>query len=168
MSCTAQETVTNTSEKPIHTTENTTTVIETPGGIVRIQGPWVSYYYDESSRQNFLKGTEGIIIAVAQNHKRAFPFYNDKLEGFEIIKAYTDWDMDFRKKNGNNASLIKENNSEGYQIWKFTDDKKIDNVFLYGINKDYILNFLIYTDKWEEDEKIEFLEQAYLGNKAGI
>ncbi len=52
----------------------------------------------------------------------------------------------------------------GYVIWKF-NDKKLDNVFLFGSSKDNFLNLLVYTNSWSENEKIEFLENLYKLNK---
>ena len=37
--------------------------------------------------------------------------------------------------------------------------------FLFGSSKDNFLNLLVYTDKWSEEQKINFLEELYQLNK---
>ena len=49
-------------------------------------------------------------------------------------------------------------------IWKYNDNK-LDNVFLFGSTKNCFLNLLVYTNNWDEKEKIKFLENLYQLNK---
>jgi hypothetical protein len=55
------------------------------------------------------------------------------------------------------VSKIEERATLGYFIWK-NNDKKLDNIFLFGASKTEFLNLLVYIKLWEEKEKIAFLE----------
>ena len=138
---------------------NTTTVLNTDYGIVRIPGLWVKFRYEKESRQHFLKNDEGVIIGVALTPMKLYPFYSPSKSRSDIVSAFFKWEFDYRVGAGFKSSKIKENTTEKYIIWKFTE-KLIDNVSLYGIKSDLLTNYLVYTDKWDEHKKIDFLEKT--------
>jgi len=137
---------------------NTTTVLNTDYGIIRIPGQWVKFSYEKESRQHFLKNDEGVIIGVALTPMKLYPFYSPSKTKYEIISEFFKWEFDYRVGGGFKSSKIKENTTDNYIVWKFTE-KMIDNVFLYGIKSDMLTNYLVYTDKWDEQKKIDFLEK---------
>lgn len=144
---------------------NTTTVLNTDYGVVRIPGIWMKFRYEKDSRQHFLKSEDGIIIGVALTPMKLYPFYSSSKNKSEIITDFFKWEYDYRVGAGYKCSKIKENETENYIIWKFTE-KGIDNVFLYGTKSDLLSNFLVYTDKWDEQKKIDFLEKFYSLNNS--
>ena len=144
------------------TSENT--IVKTKVGEVKIPGTWQEVSSAEDSGQTHLINREGVVIAVARNPMRAYPFYNKKNSAFQNVKAFHKWDADFRAENNFKVGKLKENAKSEYVIWKYNDGK-LDNIFLFGATNDNFLNLLVYTDAWDEDRQIKFLEDLYKLNK---
>ncbi|WP_348811584.1 hypothetical protein [Flavobacterium maritimum] len=138
--------------------------VKTNTGEVKIPGNWEQLNTVDDSGQTYLKNKDGIIIAIAQNPKKSYPFFKSNESDFENVKLFYVWDSDYWKENKFKTAKIKENSKLEYIIWKY-NDKKSDNVFLFGSTKDNFLNLLVYTNNWSEDEKIIFLENLYKLNK---
>lgn len=131
---------------------------------VKIPGKWEQLNKMDDSGQTYLKNEEGVIIAVAQNPKKAYSFFKSNKSDFDNVKAFYKWDSDFRKENRFPVEKLKENAKQQYIIWKFNEDN-MDNVFLFGSSKANFLNLLVYSNLWQESEKIQFLESLYELNK---
>jgi hypothetical protein len=140
------------------------TTVKTSTDGVKVPGSWKQLNTIDDSGQTYLKNNEGIVIAVAQNPKKAYPFFKSNKSAFENVKLFYTWDSDYRKENKFKTDKIKENAKSEYIIWKYNDGK-FDNVFLFGSAKDNFLNLLVYTNDWTEGEKISFLEKLYELNK---
>lgn len=138
--------------------------VNTNSGEVKIPGSWEQLNKMDDSGQTYLKNKEGVIIAIAQNPKKAYPFFKSNVSNFENVKLFYTWDSDYYKENKFKTEKIKENAELEYIIWKY-NDQKLDNVFLFGSSKSNFLNLLVYTNNWNEDEKIIFLEKLYKVNK---
>lgn len=138
--------------------------VKTKTSDVKIPGDWTQLNTMDDSGQTYLKNTDGVIIAIAQNPKKAYSFFKSNTSDFENVKEFYKWDADYRKENNFKIDKIKENAKEEYVIWKYNDGK-LDNVFLFGSSKNNFLNLLVYTDIWTESEKILFLENLYKLNK---
>ena len=138
--------------------------VKTNVGEVKIPGNWQQLNKIDDSGQTYLKNKEGIIIGVAQNYKKAYSFFKNNLSDFENIQLFYRWDSDYYKESKFTVKKIRENSELEYIIWKY-NDKKLDNVFLFGSSKGNFLNLLVYTAIWSEDEKIIFLENLYKLNK---
>jgi hypothetical protein len=138
--------------------------LKTKTGIVIIPGIWQQLNTADDSGQTYLKNKEGIIIAVAQNPKKAYPFFNANKSDFENVKLFYTWDSAYMKEQKLKTDKLKENPDSEYIVWKYNDGK-LDNVFLFGSSKTNFLNLLIYTNIWSEEEKIKFLEKLYSLNK---
>ena len=139
---------------------NTGTEISTEYGIVTEPGNWELFNYAEDSKQYYLKNSENIIIAITINPKKNYSFYSPTQTDLETVSDYYKWEYDYRVDNGFKTSKLKKDKQKNYIIWKFTEEG-IDNVFLYGVKSEFLVNYLVYTDQWEEGKKIEFLEQLY-------
>jgi len=138
--------------------------VKTSSGEVRIPGSWDQLNSTDDSGQTYLKNKDGVIIAIAQNPKKTYPFFKSSKSNFENVKEFYKWDSDYRKENNFKSEKIKENPELEYIIWKY-NDTKLDNVFLFGSSKDTFLNLLVYTNVWSENEIIKFLENLYKLNK---
>ena len=138
--------------------------VKTKTSDVKIPGDWTQLNTMDDSGQTYLKNTDGVIIAIAQNPKKAYSFFKSNSSDFENVKEFYKWDADYRKENNFKTDKIKENAKEEYVIWKYNDEK-LDNVFLFGSSKNNFLNLLVYTNIWTESEKILFLENFYKLNK---
>jgi hypothetical protein len=138
--------------------------VKTKTGDVKIPGNWKELSTTDDTGQTYLKNNEGVVIAIAQNPKNAYPFFNSSKSAFENVKLFYIWDSDYRKENKFKTGKIKEDSKLEYIIWKYNDGKN-DNVFLFGSTKDNFLNLLVYTNKWSEEQQILFLENLYQLNK---
>lgn len=138
--------------------------VKTNTGEVKIPGKWEQLNKMDDSGQTYLRNKEGVIIAIAQNPKKAYPFYKSNVSDFENVTLFYTWDSDYYKENKFKTDKIKENTELEYIIWKY-NDKKLDNVFLFGSSKNNFLNLLVYTANWNEEEKIFFLENLFKLNK---
>ena len=138
--------------------------VMTNSGEVKIPGKWEQLNSVDDSGQTYLKNKDGVIIAVAQNPKKSYPFFKSNKSDFENVKLFYVWDSDYWKENKFKTEKLKEDSKLEYIIWKY-NDKKSDNVFLFGSAKNNFLNLLVYTNNWSEDEKIIFLENLYKLNK---
>lgn len=139
--------------------------VTTNSGEVKIPGNWDQLNSIDDSGQTYLKNKEGVIIAIAQNPKNAYPFFKSNKSDFENVNEFYKWDSDYYKKEKHlKVEKIKENSEMEYIIWKF-NDTKLDNTFLFGSSKDNFLNLLVYTSLWSENEIIKFLENLYQINK---
>ncbi|QOW08875.1 hypothetical protein Q73A0000_00195 [Kaistella flava (ex Peng et al. 2021)] len=139
------------------------TTVKTNSGEVTIPGNWTQLNTLRKSGQTYLENDEGIIIAVAENQKKTYPFYKANQSDIENLKAFYKWDSDFRKKSNFQTQKIKESADSEFIIWKYKD--KLDNVFLIGSSENNFLSLLIYTNHWTQSEKIQFLENLYQLNK---
>jgi hypothetical protein len=151
----------------LNTTAQTTTdfsTVKTHTGDVQIPGNWAQLNTENDSGQTYLKNDEGVIIAIAQNPKKSYPFFKSDKSGFENVKLFYTWDSDYMKENKLKTDKIKENPASEYIIWKYNDGK-LDNVFLFGSAKDNFLNLLVYSNIWDEAKKVLFLETLYQLNK---
>lgn len=140
------------------------TKVKTNSGEVKVPGKWEKMNSINDSGQQFLTNKDDVIIAIAENPKKAYPFFKSNASDFENVKLFYTWDSDYYKENKFKTEKIKENAELEYIIWKYNDNK-LDNVFLFGSSKNNFLNLLVYTKKWTEDEKISFLENLYKLNK---
>jgi hypothetical protein len=138
--------------------------VKTNTGEVKIPGKWEQLNKMDDSGQTYLRNKEGVIIAIAQNPKKVYPFYKSNVSDFENVTLFYTWDSDYYKENKFKTDKIKENTELEYIIWKY-NDKKLDNVFLFGSSKNNFLNLLVYTPNWKEEEKIIFLENLFKLNK---
>jgi hypothetical protein len=138
--------------------------VKTQSGEIRIPGNWEELNKTDDSGQVYLKNKDGVIIAIAQNPKKAYSFYKSNKSDFENVKLFYVWDSDFRKENRFKTEKLKEDSKMEYVIWKYNDGKA-DNVFLFGSAKENFLNLLVYTNSWSENDKITFLESLYALNK---
>lgn len=138
--------------------------VKTNTGEVKIPGKWEQLNKMDDSGQTYLRNKDGVIIAIAQNPKKAYPFYKNNVSDFENVTLFYTWDSDYYKENKFKTDKIKENTELEYIIWKY-NDKKLDNVFLFGSSKNNFLNLLVYTTNWKEEEKIIFLENLFKLNK---
>ena len=140
------------------------TPLQTISGEVKIPGKWQQLNTAEDSGQTYLKNSDNVIIAIAKNPKRAYPFYAKEKSDFENVIAFYKWDADYRESLNSKTQKLKENPKAEYIIWKYNDGKS-DNVFLFGSSQKDFLNLLVYTNNWTEEQKIKFLENLFEVNK---
>ena len=163
--CSTKKIIESNERLPEVTMENTTSMVNTVGGVVLIPGVWQPFHYDKSSGQHFMTNLDSVTVAIANNPKKSYPFYKSGQSDFETIEVFTAWDIDFQIENKVKAMIIKKSPENEFIIWKFKDNLQIENVFLYGKSEENILNLMVSSSKWSEVEKIAFLEALYFKNK---
>lgn len=131
---------------------------------IKIPGEWKQLNTSQDSGQTYLENNDGVIIAIAKNPQKAYPFFKKDKTNFENIKEFYKWDSDYRKENNFKTKKLKENSKLEYIIWKYNDGK-LDNIFLFGSSEDNFLNLLVYSNLWSEDKQIKFLENLFEINK---
>ncbi|MES2544225.1 MAG: hypothetical protein V4548_05020 [Bacteroidota bacterium] len=136
------------------------TKVKTSTGVVKIPGTWTQLNTADESDQTYLKNNDGVVIAIAQNPKKAYPFFKPNKSAFENVKEFYKWDSDYRKQNKFKTEKLKESLKREYIIWKYNDGK-MDNIFLFGSTGSDFSNLLIYTNIWTQEKQIEFLENVY-------
>ncbi|ARV14381.1 hypothetical protein [Polaribacter sp. SA4-12] len=139
-------------------------IVKTQTTNVRIPGKWTQLNTMDDSGQTYLQNEDEVIIAIAQNPKKAYSFYKSKNSDFKNVQEFYKWDSDYRRELKFKTDEIQKNKKLEYIIWKFNDGK-LDNVFLFGSVKDNFINLLVYTNKWSEIEKVKFLKNLYKLNK---
>jgi hypothetical protein len=138
--------------------------VKTRSGQVKIPGKWEQLNTVDDSGQTYLKNKDGIVIAIAQNPKKAYSFFKSNLSAFENVKLFYTWDSDWRRESKFKTDKIKEDTTLECVIWKYNDGK-LDNIFLFGSSKDNFLNLMVYSDTWSEADQIVFLENLYKLNR---
>lgn len=148
----------------VNAPKSTSTTVETKYGNITIPGVWEQFHFDESSNQHFLKNSKGMTLAVAKNPKNRFSFYKNSRSDFETVQDYYKWESDYRNQNGQETKVMQEDQNANTIIWSY-EEKGIDNIFLYGMQSDMLVNYLIYTDLLDDGYKIDLLKTIYNSNK---
>ncbi len=71
--------------------------IKTIVGEVKIPENWNQLNSMDDSGQTYLKNKDGVIIAIAQNPKKTYSFFNSEKLDFENVKEFYKWDSDYKK-----------------------------------------------------------------------
>lgn len=140
-----------------------TTLVIVPYGNVGISGKWEKINYNESSRQHFFINRDSVIIAIAKNPKEKYPFYAEGKKDFDLVLDFYKWDADHWEQRGLQQMKVKEDRADNFVIWK-AQGEAFDNYFLYGLKNNIIVNYMIASQTWDENRKIEFLENIYKEN----
>lgn len=151
--------------------KNQTNYFIFPFGSVSIPDKWEKSSYNETSKQQFFKNSDSITIAIAFGSCNKFEFNSDNSKsGFEFIEAYYEWDSQyFITKHGLNSELKEIDSLNNFIIWRLRglfNSKKVDHYFLFGEKNCFVSNFsVLTTNKWSENQKIDFLKRIYLNAK---
>lgn len=147
---------------------NQTNYMVFPYGSVSIPDQWERTGYNKSSRQQFFRNKEGVVIAIAFGPSNKFEFNaNNSKKEFQFVKAFYEWDSQyFVNSLGLKQVLIEENDTDNYIIWRIYgeyDGSQVDTYFLVGDKRGIAHNYsLTRTDSWTIEQKIEFLKRLYL------
>ena len=148
--------------------KNQTDYFVLPFGSVSIPGKWEKTNYNNVSGQQFFTNKDSIRIAIAFNRFDKYEFNADGTKnGYEFVKAFYDWDSQFFVDSYGLQRRVLENDSIYnyilYQIYGLTNGAKFDTYFLVGEKNGNVNNLsIITTDKWTNDNKIDFLKRLYI------
>ena len=65
------------------------TTLKTNTSDVKIPGIWEQLNKMNDSGQTYMKNKEGIIIAIAQNPKKTYPFFKNNKADFDNVKLFS-------------------------------------------------------------------------------
>lgn len=152
-------------------TKNETDYFVLPYGSVTLPGKWEKTDYNTISRQQFFRNQDSVIIAIAFGRFNKYEFNTEGSKtGFDFVKAYYEWDSKYfvnshrLKRQQIESDSI--NNFMIYRIYGQIEKDDFDTYFLIGEKNGNTSNFSISdTDKWTENEKIDFLKNLFLTKK---
>lgn len=70
-------------------------ILKTNVGEVKIPGEWTQLNKMDDSGQTYLKNQNGIILAIAKNPQKAYPFYKKDNSDYKNVKEFYLWDSDY-------------------------------------------------------------------------
>jgi len=141
---------------------NTTKYREYPLGALDIPGKWYNTRYSKISGQYFFKNQDSVSLAIAFNPANKYEFYKSNLSENELLKEYYEWDSKYLKELVNGErSIIKFDTVSKFIEYRIYNDIKVNSYLLIAIKRGILINFSINTKKWNEREKINFLDTLY-------
>lgn len=141
-----------------------TSVTIFPYGDVKIPGKWTKTSESDVSGQHFFTGPDSERMAVALQPWDKFEFSenNPQITPDNFVRKFYEWDANYLKEQTKGQiKIVKENKEKNYLIWNLKSGTKQNDYFLFGLKGKTAYNLLVTTDKWNEDEKVKFLEQLY-------
>jgi hypothetical protein len=140
-----------------------------PFGSVSMPGKWDKT--NAAGAQQFFVNKDSVEIAIGFTAYNSYEFNrNGALKGFNFVKAFYEWDSKyFVDKYGLSRSMLEKDSLNNYVLYRLFGKKEkteIDTYFLIGEKNGNISNFSItITDKWTEQNKIDFLKGLFLAKK---
>jgi hypothetical protein len=152
-------------------TENETDYFVLPYGSVTLPGKWDKTNYNTISRQQFFRNQDSVIIAIAFGRFNKYEFNMDGSKtGNNFVKAYYEWDSKyFVDSHGLKRQPLENDSTNNFMIYRIygqIEKGEFDTYFLIGEKNGNTSNFSISdTDKWTENEKVDFLKNLFLTKK---
>jgi len=142
-----------------------------PYGSVSLPGKWEKTNYNSISKQQFFVNQDSQIIAIAFGRYDNYEFNKDgSYSGYSFVEKFYEWDSKYfvdtymlKRQPIVNDSI---NNFFIYRIFGEIEKVNIDTYYLIGEKNGNTSNFSIsVSNKWTENEKINFLEKIFLTEK---
>ena len=143
--------------------KNVTEYFVFPYGSVSLPGKWEKGKYDQSSRQQFFRNEESVVVAIAFGPFNKYEFNMEgSLKGHDFVEAFYKWESEFYKSAGFECTILENDSANPYLLFKVVGHDA-NTVFLYGEKNGGVSNFSVQTaDKWTEAEKVQFLKTLFL------
>ncbi len=152
-------------------TKNETDYFVFPYGSVTLPGKWDKTNYNTISRQQFFRNQDSVIIGIVFGRLNKYEFNMDGSKtGYNFVKAFYEWDSKyFVDSYGMKRQLLEKDSTSNFMIYRIygqVEKREFDTYFLIGEKNGSTSNFSISdTDKWTENEKIDFLKNLFLRKK---
>ncbi len=152
-------------------TKNITDYFVLPYGSVSIPGKWNKTNYNSVSKQQFFTNKDSINLAIAFGRYDKYEFnMNGNYLGYEFVKEFYEWDSKYFVDSYNLKRQVLINDSVNcfmiYRIFGKIEKGNFNTYFLIGEKNGNSSNFSISsTEKWTENEKIDFLKNLFLTEK---
>ena len=130
-----------------------------PYGQVSIPGKWEKTSYNSASRQQFFRNDESVNIAVSFGPYDKYEFNMDgSLKGYEFVEAFYEWESKYFVSNGLECKILETDKENKHIIYRVFGNK-FDTYILICEKNGFVSNFSINaTDKWTEQQKVDFLK----------
>jgi len=148
-------------------TKNITRFEKLPLGYVDIPGKWYETTYNDYSKQQFFKNADSVSIAVVFWPQNQYSIYKHGETNMAFLKDYYDMNVKtIAMQSKGQWSIIKQDSiNQNYILSKFYNDSKVDTYYLYGLINGSFYNLFVKTNKWNEQQKIDFLESMFIHKK---
>ncbi len=149
-------------------TKNETDYFVLPYGSVILPGKWDKTNYNTISSQQFFRNQDSVRIGIAFERFNKYEFNMDGSKtGYNFVKAFYEWDSKyFVDSYGMKRQLLENDSTSNFMIYRIygqIEKGEFDTYFLIGEKNGNTSNFSIsITDKWTENEKIDFLKNLFL------
>ena len=145
---------------------NTTDYFVLPLGGVSLPGKWTKTRYSNVSGQQWFKNPDSVSVAIAFTQCNRYEFYKKELKDFSFVKAYYEWDAKYLAKAYNiQDTILLADTTNNYIVWRLWGNNKgleINSYYLFGYKNCSVHNFYVSTDKWTQEQKVQFLQDLYL------
>jgi hypothetical protein len=148
--------------------QNVTKHLVMPLGSVTLPGQWIQTSYSNNSYQQFFINRDSIEIAIAFNRFNQIEFNaRGSKKEFEFVKGFYEWDSQYFVDRFNlNRQIIESDSINKYMLYRIfgvNNNIEIDTYYLIGEKNGNSNSFSInITDKWTEEQKINFLKKLFL------
>lgn len=141
-----------------------------PYGSAKLPGKWGKTSYNSVSRQQFFRNKDSITIAISFGRIDKYEFNSDgSKKGYEFVEAFYDWDSEYFVNHGLKRQIFERDSVNKYMIYRIYgqyEKGEIDTYFLIGEKNGSVNNFSITkSNKWTEDERIDFLKRIFIAKK---
>ncbi|MFI5219786.1 MAG: hypothetical protein ACHQNT_09885 [Bacteroidia bacterium] len=151
---------------------NQTVFNKFPFGSVSMPGKWTKVSYNDVSTQHNFRNTDSVLTAVAINKTSSYPFYKTGMTSNTFVEEMYEWDSKYLVEQiKGKRTIIKQDTSNHFIIWQITTDTlnlKIDNHYLFGCENGIIFTVFISTEKWANEQKVNFVEMVYKNKTVGV
>lgn len=141
-----------------------TSVMIFPYGVIKVPGKWTKTRENAVSGQYFFIGQDSVHIAIALQpwDKYEFSRNNPEVTTDNFVRKFYDWDANYLKEQTNGqVRILTENREKGYLVWNLKSERNGNDYFLFGLKGKTAYNLNIKTNKWDEEKKVNFLEQLF-------
>ena len=145
-------------------THDQTQVLIYPYGEVKVPGKWRKTREYQISGQHFFLNKDSISLAVALQPWDKFEFSanNPDITSENFVQKFYEWDAFYMKDvSDGELKILKENQEKNYLIWNLSNNRGLNEYFLFGLKGKIAFNINISTELWDEQKKIDFLETVY-------
>jgi hypothetical protein len=164
-SCTGSKSISTIESNHFDDKANLTTFTKSPLGSLSIPGKWTKISYNQVSMQHNFENADSVLTALAINQSTAYPFYKTNMTSNEVVKEFYEWDSKYLAENiQGTRTIIKQDTINHFILWQIKADNekyKVDNHYLFGSENGIIFTVFISTNKWTNEQKIEYLQTVY-------
>lgn len=166
-------------QKAVSTLESTnyeeakdqTTFNKFPFGSLSMPGKWKKVSYNPTSHQHNFRNIDSIFVAVAINQASSYPFYKYQMSSNKTVKEMYDWDSKYLTEQVHGIrTVLKQDTTNHFILWQLTCDtlnRHVDTYYLFGCENKLIFSVMLHTKKWNENQKINFLQTVYKNKIVG-